>query len=119
MPTDLNPYYGGGAIVTVIGSVFVLSTYFLVKRTQRHPARLNAWRALCNLGISASLIWAWAAGYHDNTVDETSCVANAALLHFSVLASQAWFAALAIDMLDALHNPFKSISDNMRRNHLI
>jgi len=111
---DLHDYYTISSVFSILGSFFVLSTYFFFEKLQRHPASFIIGRCTFDLLFGGTfIVFCSSKNIHDK------CDTVSPILVMCLLGSNLYFIATSWNQMLNLKNPFKAETANVWVSHCI
>jgi len=110
---ELAAFYYVGSSITLLSSLFVITSYIKFKACRQHPSSLIFWRSISDVLFSLQFIVLFS-----NPDGRFHCDIFSFLFQFSVLASQSWYFMNGVDLVRSLRNPFTDATGNIYMYHL-
>jgi hypothetical protein len=113
---DINEFFLSGAVISILGSLLVMISYYQVIPWRRHPSKLLLLRSMTNCAFSVLVI---VNVSHIGVDGHTSCDVLTFLNQFTVLAGELWVFTIAIDLKRSITNPFSNYINNINFYHYL
>eukprot|EP01084_Bolivina_argentea_P278381 475547_1 len=115
---NLHIYYLSGALLTIIGSSFVIGSYLCDGKLRQHPSILIFMRCVFDFLFGTIFIWLYFVPIDHLTCDPNTCNHVAPFMMFVFLCSNGYFAASIADLYLSLKNPFSSPHKLTNKMHI-
>ena len=100
-------------MISILCSLFVISTYWLLPELRRHPAGIVVSRAVFDSIFAGQFVALYIYGLEA----EAHCTNLAVVFQVSIFASLSYYFIMAVDLYLSLNNPFVAAAANNTKYH--
>lgn len=119
LTTSLTLTLVGSTTISLLCAIVIIVTFYTWRRLRRHPAPLVACRAGFDALFTIALLASHVYRVRVDVISDTECRSFASIIQYAWMAGMGYFAAMAVDLMICLSNPFTDYKLNTRLYHVI